>query len=42
LATNNGGINPQGNTNFANIYIGGAQIAQTTYLSATIIGMTNA
>jgi hypothetical protein len=43
LAANNGGVNPQGTTNYANIYIGGGSVTGiATYLSATIIGMTNA
>jgi hypothetical protein len=37
-----GSVNPQGNTNYAYIYYGGAQqSAQATYLSAMITGMTN-
>ena len=43
LAANNGGLNPQGTTNYANIYIGGGSVTgQATYMSATIIGMTSA
>jgi hypothetical protein len=42
LAANTGGINPQGATNYANIYNGGGAVtSQTTYMSATIIGMVN-
>lgn len=43
LATNTGNINPQGGTNYANIYIGGGIVSSTTsYLSASIMGMTSA
>jgi len=38
-----GSVNPQGNTNYAYIYYGGAlQTAQATYLSAMITAMTTA